>query len=72
MKIYKVTRIEEMDFGCEGRPEGTETMVSVFLEDEDGKVQIIRHSDPLLYEREIDEGTEVYLQDGTLYKRRDS
>ena len=28
-QIYKIIRIDEDDFGCEGRPEGQEPMVRV-------------------------------------------
>ena len=31
-QIYKIIRIDEDDFGCEGRPEGQEPMVRVVLE----------------------------------------
>lgn len=31
-QIYKIIRIDEEDFGCEGRPEGQEPMVRVVLE----------------------------------------
>ena len=41
MDTYYVTRIEEPDFGCEGRPEGQEIKDKVFL-----KV-IKRHTAPL-------------------------
>ena len=30
MNTYHVTRIEEPDFGCEGRPEGQEVKDKVF------------------------------------------
>ncbi len=32
MDTYYVTRIEEPDFGCEGRPEGQEIKDKVYLE----------------------------------------
>ena len=34
MDTYYVTRIEEPDFGCEGRPEGQEIKDKVYLEEE--------------------------------------
>ena len=34
MNTYYVTRIEEPDFGCEGRPEGQEIKDKVFLIEE--------------------------------------
>ncbi len=33
MNTYHVTRIEEPDFGCEGRPEGQEVKDKVFLKE---------------------------------------
>ena len=33
MKIYKIKRIEEADYGCEERPEGYVPKVTVYLED---------------------------------------
>ena len=37
MNTYYVTRIEEPDFGCEGRPEGQEIKDKVFLKQETTK-----------------------------------
>lgn len=74
MKItYHVTRIEEPDFGCEGRPEGQEIKDKVFLEEEKTKEEkIIFMEDKLLYERDIDEGNRVIIDfDGRLQKVED-
>lgn len=74
MKItYHVTRIEEPDFGCEGRPEGQEIKDKVFLEEEKTKEEkIIFMEDKLLYERDIDEGNRVIIDfDGRLQKAED-
>ncbi len=66
---YKVIRIEEMDFGCEGMPDDAEPVVTVFLKNNEGNTHIIKHSDALLYKRNIDEGDIVSIgEDGTLYK----
>lgn len=67
---YHVTRIEEPDFGCEGRPEGQEIKDKVFLEEERTKEEkIIFMEDKLLYERDIDEGSKVVIdQDNRLQK----
>lgn len=35
--VYRVVRIDEPDFGCEGRPDGAEPMAKVYLESEDGE-----------------------------------
>ena len=43
MKRYKIVRIDEADYGCEGRPDGEEAMDSVWLE----------------YDRHLDEGSLV-------------
>lgn len=67
---YRIIRIEEPDFGCEGRPEGQEIKDKVFLEEEQTKEEtIIFMEDKLLYERDIDEGSKVMInQDGRLQK----
>ena len=65
MNTYYVTRIEEPDFGCEGRPEGQEIKDKVFLKEE----MIIYMEDKLLYDRNVDEGTKVIIdEDGRLQK----
>ena len=42
MKKYKITDIIEDEFGCEGRPEGEEPMVTILLVDDTGKQRSIR------------------------------
>lgn len=73
MNTYHVTRIEEPDFGCEGRPEGQEIKDKVFLKEETtGEETILFMEDKLLYERDIDEGSKVVIdQDGRLQKAED-
>lgn len=73
MSTYYVTRIEEPDFGCEGRPEGQEIKDKVFLKEETSeKETIIFMEDKLLYERDIDEGTKVVIDnEGRLQKAED-
>ena len=70
MNTYYVTRIEEPDFGCEGRPEGQETKDKVFLKQETTKEEMIIYmEDKLLYDRNVDEGTKVIIdEDGRLQK----
>ena len=70
MNTYHVTRIEEPDFGCEGRPEGQEIKDKVFLKKEiTAEEKIIFMEDKLLYDRDIDEGTKVIIdEDGRLQK----
>ena len=40
MDTYYITRIEEPDFGCEGRPEGQEIKDKVFLKEEITKEEV--------------------------------
>ncbi len=70
MNTYYVTRIEEPDFGCKGRPEGQEIKDKVFLKQETTKEEIIIYmEDKLLYDRNVDEGTKVIIdEDGRLQK----
>lgn len=73
MNTYYVTRIEEPDFGCESRPEGQEIKDKVFLIEEVTKEEkVIYMEDKLLYERDINEGMKVVIdQDGRLQKAED-
>lgn len=61
MKTYRITDIVEDEFGCEGRPEGEEPMVTIILVDDDGKQRSIRMADKLAYEKELDVGVEMEL-----------
>ncbi|MDO4327404.1 MAG: hypothetical protein Q4E24_15495 [bacterium] len=65
---YKVTEICELDFGCEGRPEGMEDLVQVRLCSAAGEDIILQVPDAGLYEQDITEGSEVFLMDGKLKK----
>lgn len=67
---YTVTEIYEMDFGCEGRTAEAGDMVHVQLLSEKGEVRNVQASDAGLYEQEIMEGSEVYLEDGKLKRWR--
>lgn len=59
--MYTVERIEELDFGCEGRPEGMKDMVRVILQGDNGEEESIKVEDNWLYAHEIDEGDRVEL-----------
>ena len=59
--MYTVERIEELDFGCEGRPEGMKDMVRVILQGDNGDEESIKVEDDWLYAHEIDEGDRVEL-----------
>ena len=63
MKKYKIKRIEEPDFGCEGRPEGQPVMDKVYLEDEKGNEMIIEAADEFLYQINLDEGDMAFYSD---------
>lgn len=65
--IYTVKKIEEdVDFGCEERAEGAPVMAVVTLADPDGREHCFRMEDQMLYERGVDEGDRVYLDDRNL------
>lgn len=51
MKTYRITDIIEDEFGCEGRPEGEEPMVTILLVDDTGKQRSIRMADKQAYEK---------------------
>lgn len=59
--MYTVERIEELDFGCEGRPEGMKDMVRVFLRGENGEEESLKVEDAWLYAHGIDESSKVEL-----------
>ena len=59
--MYTVERIEELDFGCEGRPEGMKDMVRVILQGDNGEEESIKVEDDWLYAHEIDEAHRVEL-----------
>ena len=59
--MYTVERIEELDFGCEGRPEGMKDMVRVFLKGENGEEESLKVEDAWLYAHGFDEGSKVEL-----------
>lgn len=59
--LYTVERIEELDFGCEGRPEGMKDMVRVILKGDNGGEESMKVEDDWLYVNRIDEGSRVEL-----------
>lgn len=67
-EIYRVIRIDEQDFGCEGRPDDAQPMVDVTLRAKDGTEQIFQEKDILLYQREIEEGDAVLVEERHLQK----
>ena len=60
--MYTVKRIDEdLDFGCEERPDDTPVMAIVTLVDSSGKEVTVKAEDVKLYERNINEGDKVCL-----------
>ena len=67
--IYKIIRIDEEDFGCEGRPEGQAPMVRVVMESDTGETAIVMMEDALMYARKLDVGVVAALgTDGMLHQ----
>ncbi|HAU86755.1 MAG TPA: hypothetical protein DCW90_15060 [Lachnospiraceae bacterium] len=67
-EIYTVIRIDDPDFGCEGIPDGTVPMATVYLKDEAGNEKIMKEKDGWLYECNIAEGDRVFYKEGSLCK----
>lgn len=62
--IYRVVRIDEdVDFGCEERKPGAPVMAVVTLESADGECWSFKQEDQMLYERSIDEGDYVIMDE---------
>lgn len=65
--MYRIVRIEEPDFGCEGRMDGQPVMDRVVLREESGQEIVREMADYLLYERDLNEGDAVMIdEDGKL------
>lgn len=61
---YTVVRIDEdIDFGCEERAADAPVMAVVTLRDSEGNETQIRQVDQMLYDRNINEGDEVILNE---------
>ncbi|MDO4651018.1 MAG: hypothetical protein Q4B26_20465 [Eubacteriales bacterium] len=61
---YTVLRIDEdIDFGCEERATDVPVMAVVTLTDENGAEMKLRHLDQMLYDRDINEGDTVILNE---------
>ena len=71
LETYTVLRIDEPDFGCEGRPDGVEPVDRVLLKKgSNGEEVFVNERDALLYEMDINEGDELFLVEGELKKIR--
>ena len=55
-EIFKIIRIDEPDFGCEGLPDGQALKDEVTIETQSGTQYIMHIEDALLYELELNEG----------------
>ena len=65
---YTITGIYEDDFGCEERSSDYEPMVIVMMKSREGEEFSVKQPDAWLYEQEIREGDEVFLEEGRLRK----
>lgn len=59
--VYQISRIDEPDFGCEGRPNGYVSQDKVWLVSTSGEKKIINVPESLLIEKDLDEGGFVVL-----------
>ena len=61
---FTVFKIEEdLDFGCEERPDGASVTAVVTLQDSLGNQTTVRQPDQMLYDRKIDVGTRVIFDE---------
>ena len=61
---FTVLSIEEdLDFGCEERPDGASVTAVVTLQDSSGNQTTVRQPDQMLYDRKIDVGTRVIFDE---------
>ena len=61
---FTVLKIEEdLDFGCEERPDGASVTAVVTLQDSSGNQTTVRQPDQMLYDRKIDVGTRVIFDE---------
>lgn len=58
---YKILKIYDDDYGCEGVPEGQEPMCSVLIQDSKGNESWIKLSDEYLTENNLNEDNTVEL-----------
>ncbi len=61
--IFKIVKIEEPDFGCEGVPEGELIRDEVTILGQNGKEFIMRVEDKLLYEKDLNEGDSFMIDE---------
>lgn len=68
MTKYIVKDIEEPDFGCEGLPDGQVITDKVTLEAENGDIIKMDVADAYLYEKNIDVGDSVLIDNSSIIK----
>lgn len=61
--VYTIVRIDEPDFGCEGRPEGKPVMDTIVLCDEPGQEFAVQIEETRVWELGLDEGRNVILDE---------
>lgn len=66
----QIVDIYEDEFGCEGRPDGQEAMVTIVLKDEKGEKHFVRMPDQTAYDWELTEGDSVELDTEGKIKRQ--
>lgn len=62
MKKYRILKIYEPDFGCEGLLEGQQKLDDVVLVDEVGNEIIVKIADEELYVKNLNEGDEYLME----------
>lgn len=60
-KTASIIRIDEPDFGCEGREDGVKAMSRIFMESEDGEKFTVEVEEKRLWKMELDEGMMVHV-----------
>lgn len=71
LETFNVLRIDEPDFGCEGRQDGMEVKDNVLLKSNyTGQEMTVQEKDARLYELDINEGDKVFLIEGEMRKLR--
>lgn len=71
LETFNVLRIDEPDFGCEGRLDGMEVKDNVLLKSNyTGQEMTVQEKDARLYELDINEGDKVFLIEGEMRKLR--
>ena len=68
--LYTVDMIaEDLDFGCEERPEGAPVLAVVSMHAQSGERLTVRMPDQLLYERNIEENDLVCFDEENLLQK---